>query len=147
MSADNLSTEARTPPVRVKISRGADLNAAVAEHCMGVAKPTEPMSRFSSISMHFSCSWWWRQGWEPRPFATDPAANYALEQEVRKQGYRWIIVGNYGPGPGDLVSVHEHGSARKLGHAQHASRFIAMCLAALAAVGVEVDLEAGWEER
>lgn len=119
----------------MKINSKADLNAAVAEsigECHEITK----------------MNWWEayiRESGVPR-FATDPAASFALEQEMRKQEFQWAMDDTTAqpPNAGWLVSC---APVSGMQDHRHASRFIAMALAALAAKGITLELAEGWEER
>lgn len=82
-------------------------------------------------------------------FSTDPAASYALRQKMRESDWassQWDELDN-----GNRVVV---ASFHKLHYPMgtmvvfsHANEFIAICLAALRALGVELDLREGWDAR
>lgn len=121
--------------------------------------PEPPLSERRAI--HESGAWLWvRAGicqcgvrphhapshWEPAPFATDPSASYALEQRMESEGWKWDMhsrVRGEGTGWGVLLT---HGKA-SFGRDTHQSRLIAMCLAALRALGVEFELVDGWDTK
>ena len=74
--------------------------------------------------------------WKPVPFSTCPAASYALRHKMRN----WVM---------DYFSASslKWNVATGLGSACHESLEIAMCLAALRALGVEFKLGDSWDAK
>ncbi len=139
---ENLTTEVSSPaPKRVSVNCKADMNEAIAIHCAGWRKadPGTPVDGafFDAASM-------FRFPDEVPNYCTDPVASFALEQKVEAWGCRWHIDG--AAAGRHVVSIT--GMAACCPNSNiHASRFIAMCLCALSASGVEVTLVEGWEDR
>lgn len=78
--------------------------------------------------------------WCPAPFATDPAASYALENEMIRRGWHWHM--KRGSEDWMVYRVNMASPA-----AYHPSRLIALCLATLRTLGVEFTLAEGWDAR
>lgn len=144
--------------MKITIEKLADLDRAVAEAAFC---PEPPLSERRAI--HESGAWRWVDGkagkaelgsahayrlipahWEPAPFSTDPAASYALEQRMRESGWEWDLSSRENDGPRWSVTLYR---IRVLRSGDHISRLIAMCLAALCALGVELEFREGWDAR
>ena len=126
----------------IEITSNADLNRAVAN----ALHPEPPASERRAI--HESGVWRWARyhtpvtrnewgRWEPADFCGDPVASYALEQRIG-QTLNWVMIQNF-----DGWRVWCGGSVQVV----HVSRFIAMCLGSLRALGVEFELAEGWDGR
>jgi hypothetical protein len=124
------------------INSKSDLNRAVAN----ALHPEPPTSQRRAI--HESGVWRWARyhtpvtrnewgRWEPADFCGDPVASYAQEQRIG-QTLNWVMIQNF-----DGWRVWCGGSVQVV----HVSRFIAMCLGALRALGVEFELVEGWDQR
>ena len=87
--------------------------------------------------------------WEPADFCGDPAASKLLEDRMISDGWRWEMCHRWIHDERAWVGwfVALDGSKRNYYEARHPERLIAMCVAALRALGVEFELVTGWEER
>ena len=128
----------------IQITSKADLNRALAN----ALHPEPPASERRAI--HESGVWRWARyhtpvtrnewgRWEPADFCGDPCASYALEQKML--GFEWLLSQH---SEGWSVSMYRKETRQGQGghqyHGTSASRLVAMCLAALRALGVEFTL-------
>ena len=75
--------------------------------------------------------------------------NYALEKRLRKRNYQWVM-DSYVDAPDWAVRCADDDAYRREDAgiwSGHPSRLIAMCLAALRALGVKFVLTDGWNQR
>lgn len=137
----------------IRIASLQDLDRAVATAAFCHEPPL--MACDGPEVTHASGAWKWRQPkpdtfgddrgeWLPIPFSTCPTASFALENRMRELGWEWFMLGLHVQwrirlqrvnGTGAIVTKH------------HAFRFVAMELAACAALGLELELVEGWDKR
>tara|TARA_R110000868_G_scaffold10093_1_gene49433 strand:- start:843 stop:1286 length:444 start_codon:yes stop_codon:yes gene_type:complete len=82
--------------------------------------------------------------WEPAPFATCPTASYALRQKMRESNHKYESCDVANP-EGVLVEV-VRGGLQGNARAEHANECTAFALATLRALGVEFELQGGWDK-
>lgn len=82
--------------------------------------------------------------WEPAKFASDPGASYALRQKMRESNHKYESCDVANP-EGVLVEV-VRGGLQGNARAEHTNECTAVALATLRALGVEFELQEGWDK-
>lgn len=158
----------------IQINSKADLNRAVAEHCMGwvwqsnithgytILLPPDWRQMSNGVKHWIFCptvgdmnltvgvfeaeqTCFPRKECSVPDFCGDPVASYMLRQKMRASGHRVHIV-DLANHPTTGVQVLKSKPARLVAAEDHKDELIAMCLAALRALGVEFQLVEGWDK-
>jgi len=129
--------------VSLKITTAAEMCHAVGEHVMGWG----PFDQ-SAIQQHCGKTHdgflKWRNA---KDFVTDPAASFALEEKMRELGWDCqMATGHQYHGDDWWYVAFLKGGAQSFqrGSEEHRIRFVGMCVAALAALGVQVEYGEEW---